>query len=45
MSGRGRPRDEGVWKYSYGTKPHVVFAMERRDRSYFYPGILVGSRT
>lgn len=32
MSGAGRRRDVGVWKYSYGTKPHVVFAMERRDR-------------
>ena len=32
MSGRGRRRDDGVWKYSCGTKPRVVFAMERRDR-------------
>ena len=32
MSGRGRRRDDGVWKFSYGTKPRVVFAMERRDR-------------
>jgi hypothetical protein len=32
VSGHGRRRDDGVWKYSYGTKPRVVFAMERRDR-------------
>jgi len=31
VSGRGRRRDDGVWKYSYGTKPRVVFAMERPD--------------
>ena len=31
MSG-GRRRDDGVWKYSYGAKPRVVFAMERPDR-------------
>ena len=31
MSREGRRRD-GVWKFSYGAKPHVVFAMERRDR-------------
>jgi hypothetical protein len=29
---KGRSRD-GVWKYSYGVRPYVVFAMERRDRA------------
>jgi len=33
VSGRPRGRKDDVWKYSYGAKPHVVFAMERRDRS------------
>ena len=31
MSSGARGRGNGVWKYSYGAKPHVVFAMERRD--------------
>ena len=31
MTGRARGRSDGVWKYSYGAKPHVVFAMERCD--------------
>jgi len=29
---KGRSRD-GVWKYSDGVRPYVVFAMERRDRA------------
>jgi hypothetical protein len=29
---RKRHHDDGVWKFSYGTRPYVVFAMERRDR-------------
>ena len=33
MSRKQRSTDpDGVWKYSYGEKPHTVFAMERRDR-------------
>ena len=31
MNSGARGRGKGVWKYSYGAKPHVVFAMERRD--------------
>ena len=27
-----RRRQDAVWKYSYGARPYVVFAMERRDR-------------
>jgi hypothetical protein len=32
VSGSARGRGHGLWKYSYGAKPHAVFAMERRDR-------------
>ncbi len=33
MSRRQRTAEpDKVWKYSYGEKPHTVFAMERRDR-------------
>ena len=31
MSGRRRQRDAGAWRYSYGSRPFVVFAMERKD--------------
>ena len=32
MSRERRRRQDAVWKYSYGARPYVVFAMERRDR-------------
>ena len=32
MSRERRRRQDAVWKYSYGARPFVVFAMERRDR-------------
>jgi hypothetical protein len=32
VSGERRRRQDAVWKYSYGARPDVVFAMERRDR-------------